>query len=142
MTSSLNLRRAGLCFTLFLIVGCGDSSPTAPTTDFITLTSIVPAAGTSLTAGDRVTFTAVVTCTLVSSNGGFAGMVLQDQANRSLAPGEMQPQVMLVKGTTTVTLSQTVTIPGSGSTITAAFPIFIDESTTTRAVVRREYTVR
>jgi hypothetical protein len=143
MTNTLKLRRASLGLTLFLIAGCGDTSPTAPTSDFITLTSIVPAAGTTLTAGDRVTFTAVVDCTLVTSDGGVAGMVLQDQTTRSLlAPGEIQPQVTLVKGTTTHTFSHTVTIPESGSTVTALFPIFINDSNTTRAVVVRNYTVR
>lgn len=143
MTSSNKLRSPGLWFSLFLIAGCGSSSPTAPTTDSISLTSIVPAAGTTLNAGDRVTFTAVVTCTIVNSNGGITAMVLQDQANRSLlAPGEIQPQATLLKGTTTVTLSHTVTIPDSGSTLTVALPIFVNESSTTRAVVTRNYAVR
>ena len=142
MTSSLK-RRAKLWFSLFLIAGCGSSSPTAPTTDSISLTSIVPAAGTTLNAGDRVTFTAVVICTIVNSNGGITAMVLQDNANRSLlAPGEIQPQSTLAKGTTTVTLSHTVTIPESGTTVTVALPIFVNESSTTRAVVTRNYSVR
>jgi len=128
--------------SLFLLAGCA-SSPTAPTTDSISLTSIVPAGGTTLTAGDRVTFTAVVNCTIVNSDGGLTAMVIQDQANRSLlAPGEVQPQTALVKGTTTVTLSHTVTIPESGSTLTVALPIFVNESSSTRAVVTRQYTVR
>jgi hypothetical protein len=128
--------------SLFLLAGCS-SSPTAPTTDSISLTSIVPAAGTTLTAGDRVTFTAVVNCTIVNSDGGLTAMVIQDQANRSLlAPGEIQPQTALVKGTTTVTLSHTITIPESGSTLTVALPIFVNESGSTRAVVTRHYTVR
>ena len=130
-------------FSLFLIAGCGSKGPTTPTTDFIALDSIVPAAGTSLTAGDRVTFTAVVTCTIVSSNAGFTVMVFQDQLNRSLiAAGETPPQAPLVKGTATVTLSHTITIPQSGSTVTVAFPIFVSESTSTRAVVLRNYPVR
>src|SRR5688572_4826963 len=143
MTSILERRSLGLWLTLFLIAGCGSSSPTAPTTDFISLTSILPAAGTTLTAGDRVTFTAVVDCTIVSSNGGFAAMVIQDHRNISLLEaGEMQPQAMLAKGTTTVTLSHTVTIPQSASTVTVALPIFVNDSSSTRAVVVRNYTVR
>ena len=140
MTSVLKFRSAGLWFSVLLIAGCGSSSPTAPTTDFISLTSIVPVAETTLTAGDRVTFTAVVNCTLVSSNGGFAGMVIQDHRNISLLEvGEIQP---LVKGTTTVTLSHTVTIPASATTVTVALPMFVNESSSTRAVVRQNYTVR
>ena len=136
-------RSAGLWFSLFLIAGCGSTSPAAPTSDFISLTSIVPAAGTTLSAGDRVTFTAVVECTIVSSNGGFAAMVIQDHRNLSLLEaGESQPQVMLVKGTTSVTLSHTVTIPQSASSVTVALPIFVNDSGSTRAVVVRNYTVR
>ena len=144
MTSILKRRRSGLWLSLLLIAGCGSSSsPAAPTSDFISLTSIVPAAGTMLSAGDRVTFTAVVDCTIVSSNGGFAAMVIQDHRNISLLEaGEMQPQAMLAKGTTTVTLSHTVTIPQSASTVTVALPIFVSESSSTRAVVVRNYTVR
>ena len=73
-------------FSLFLMGSCGSNSPTTPTTDFIALDSIVPAAGTTLNAGDRVTFTAVVTCTIVNSAGGFTALILQDQTNRSLTP--------------------------------------------------------
>ena len=129
--------------SLFLIAGCGSNSPTAPTTDFISLNSIVPAAGTTLNAGELVTFTAVVTCTIVNSNGGFAAMVIQDHRNISLLnPGETPPQAALTKGTTTVTLSHTLTIPESGSTVKVLFPIFVNESSSTRAVVVRDYTVR
>jgi hypothetical protein len=143
MTRRLQVRSSGFLFSLFLIAGCGSDSPTAPTTDFISLNSIAPAAGTTLTAGDRVTFTAVVTCTIVNSTGGFTAMVLQDQGNRTLlGEGEIPPQVTLQKGTTTVTLSHTITIPQSGSTVTVALPIFVNESTSTRAVVTRNYTVR
>ena len=128
---------------LGLVAGCGSSNPAAPTTDFIALDSIVPAVGTVLTASDRVTFTAVVTCTIVSSNGGFTAMVVQDQGNRSLIPaGEQVSPSRLVKGTATLTLSQAVTIPESGSTVRVLLPIFIDESNTTAAVVVRNYTVR
>jgi hypothetical protein len=141
MVNNITLRSASLCFSLFAIMSC--SSPTAPTTDSISLTSLVPAAGTTLRTGDRVTFTAVVSCTIVNSDGGLTAMVLQDQANRSLlAADETQPQATLVKGTTTVTLSHTVTIPEGAVTVTVALPIFVNESSTTRAVVTRQYTIR
>ena len=143
MTRRLKGRSSCLLLSLFLVAACGGDSPTAPTADFIALNSIIPSAGTALNAGERVTFTANVTCTLVSANGGFTAMVLQDQGNRTLlGEGEIAPQVALQKGTTTTTLSHTITIPRSGSTVTVALPIFIDGSTSTSAVVRREYTVR
>ena len=142
MTRRLKRVSPGFCLGLFLIAGCSSSNPTAPTTDFISLNSIVPAAGTTLTAGERVTFTAVVTCTIVNANGGFAAMVIQDHRNLSLLdPGEIPPEAALTRGTTTVTLSHTITIPESGS-IKVLFPIFVNESSSTRAVVVRDYTVR
>ena len=142
MSSRLKAKGSCLFFSLFLIAGCSDS-PTAPTTDSIALDSIAPAAGTMLNAGDRVTFTAVVTCTLVSANGGLTALVLQDQGNQTLlGEGEIAPQVSLRKGTATVTLSHTITIPRSGSTVTVALPLFVDGSSSTSAVVRREYSVR
>ena len=127
-----------------LLASCSNS-PTAPTTDGIELQSLSPAAGTMLAVGERVTITAVVTCTIATSEGGLTAMVVQDQGNRSLLQlGEVQAQAMLRKGTETITLSQTVTIPENlgGSTVTVALPIFITESSTTRAVVTRNYTIR
>ena len=130
-------------FSLFLMGSCGSNGPTTPTTDFIALDSIVPAEGTTLNAGDRVTFTAVVTCTVVNSAGGFTALILQDQTNRSLTPaGENPPRATLLKGTATVTLSHTITIPPSGSTVTAFLPIWVNESNATNAVARRDYPVR
>jgi hypothetical protein len=135
--------RSAILLSCFLLGGCTSDSPTAPTTDFITLDSVVPAAGTTLTPGDWVTFTAVVTATLVSSTGGFTTMVLQDQRNLSLlAPGEVAPQALLTKGTSTVTLTHTITIPESGSTLNLLLPIFVNESNRTAAMVRRSYPVR
>ena len=108
---------------LFLLTGCGSDTPTGPTTDFITVESIVPAAGTPLTPGERVTFTAIVTCTIVSAEGGFAALVLQDHRNLSLLEvDERAPQATLRKGTATVTLSQTITIPASASTCQRRIP--------------------
>jgi hypothetical protein len=140
------LKRCGpsLWLSVFLLTGCSDS-PTAPTADGITLQSITPAAGTVLTAGQRVTFTAVVNCTIANSDGGSTGMVVQDQGNRSLLqPGEVAAQSVLRRGTETVTLSQSVTIPENlvGSTVTVALPIFVNGSNVTQAVVTRQYPIR
>ena len=143
MLTRPSLRRLVFVFGLFGIAGCGSNSPAAPASDFIALDSIVPVADSTLNAGDRVTFTAVVTCTIVNANGGFTALVLQDQGNRTLVDsGETPPRATLSKGTATVTLSQTITIPPSGSTVTASLPLFVDGSNSTAAVVRRTYSVR
>jgi hypothetical protein len=139
----MSTRALSFVVSLFLLSGCGGNTPTAPTTDSITVVSILPAAGTTLIAGERVTFTAVVTCTIATAEGGFTALVLQDQRNLSLLQGEERaPEATLRKGTATVTLSQTITIPMSGSTVNALFPIFIDGRDSTRAVAVRSYQVR
>jgi len=141
MTSSIKPRHQGLWFALFLIAGCGSNGPTSPTNESISLRSIVPAEGTTLQAGQRITFTAVVSCTIANPNGGTATMFLLDQGNLTLlADGEMPPQAALVHGTTTVTLSHTITIPARGGTVSVR--IFTNESPTSRDILIRDYTVR
>ena len=137
------IRTFSLAVCAMLCAGCGSDTPTGPTTDFIQLQSIVPAAGTVLVPGERVTFTAVLDCTIVSSDGGFTALVLQDQRNASLLDFDgRSPEATLRKGTQTVTLSQTITVPASGNTVNALFPIFVNGSDTTRALVTRNYTIR
>jgi hypothetical protein len=129
--------------SLSLLAGCASDSPAGPTTDFISIRSIVPADGTVLTAGAPVTFTATLECTIVSADGGFTALVVQDQRNQSLRPGDtLAPEAALRRGTTTVTLSQTITAPASGSTVNLLFPIFVNGSNETRAVAVRNYLVR
>ena len=100
----------------------------------------MPAEGTTLRAGDRVTFAAVVTCNIVNPNGGTVTMFLLDQGNLTLlSEGERAPEVTLVHGTTTVTLSRTITILSSGI---VSMRIFTNESPTSRDIVIRDYTVR
>jgi hypothetical protein len=121
---------------------CG-GSPTEPTTDWIELDSISPAAGATLTAGERVTFTAVVTCTIVGDDGGLVSMVLQDHRQVSLKGADQpSPVQSLRKGTTTVTLSDTVTVPAGASMVVVWLPMFVDGITTTRLMKRLEYPVR
>ena len=137
------LRTFSAVTCVVLLAGCTGDAPTAPTTDFITVDSITPAAGTTLVAGERVTFTAVLTCTIVNADGGLTALVLQDQRNQSLLGfDERSPEAVLQKGTTTVTLTHTITIPQSGNTVHAMFPIFVKGSDITRAVAVRSYSVR
>jgi hypothetical protein len=126
-----------------LASACAGDAPTGPTTDFIAIDSMVPAAGTTLVAGERVTFTATITCTIVTADGGFAAFVLQDQRNQSLRDGDtLAPEATLRKGTATHTFTQTITVPESGSTVNALFPLFVTGSDSTRAVAVRTYAVR
>ena len=136
-------RTVGFLVSLVLLTGCGSDTPTRPTTDFISIESIVPAAGTALVAGDRVTFTVVATCTIASADGGFTALIVQDQRNMLLGLFDTRPpEAACPKGTTKVTLTETITVPASGSTVNALLPIFVGSSTETRAVAVRTYTVR
>ena len=136
-------RTIGFLVSLLLLTGCGSDTPTGPTTDFISIDSIVPAAGTALVAGERVTFTVVATCTIVSAESGFTALIVQDQRNMLLGLFDTRPpEAACPKGTTKVTLTETITVPSSGSTVNALLPIFVGSSTETRAVAVRTYTVR
>lgn len=138
----MNIRTLSFVACAILLIGCNDT-PTAPTNDSITIDSIVPAAGTALVAGERVTFTAVVTATIATANGGLAALVIQDQRNQLLRDSDtVAPEADLEKGTAKITLSQTITVPSSGSSVIVLVPIFIDGSGTTRAVATRTYQVR
>ena len=140
---SVITRTLSFVVSLFLLTGCGSDTPTGPTTDFITVESIVPVAGTTLTAGERVTFTAVVTATIVNGEVGFTALVLQDQRNVTLLEvDESAPEATLRKGSATVTLSQAITIPATATTVNALFPLFIDGRNRTGAVAVRTYPVR
>jgi hypothetical protein len=137
------LRTFSVIACVVLLTACAADAPTAPTTDSIRIVSITPATGTTLVAGERVTFTAVLSCRIAHADGGFTALVLQDQGNRSLLGfDERPPEAVLQKGTATVTLTHTITIPQSGSTVNALFPIFVNGSDMTRAVAVRSYPVR
>lgn len=136
-------RTIGFLISLSLLSSCGGDTPTGPTTDFIAIDSIVPAAGTVLVAGERVTFTVAATCTIVSADGGFTVLIVQDQRNMLLGLFDTRPpEAACPRGTTKVTLTETITVPSSGSTVNALLPIFAGSSTETRAVAVRTYTVR
>ena len=132
--------RCLLLLTMALLAACGSDTPTGPTSEWIDLNSLTPAAGTTLTAGDSVTFTATVTCTIVSSDGGFTTLLLSDQGNRTL--NVTPPVAPLPKGTTTVTLTESITVPTSGSTVNLSLPLFINGSNSTRAAKTSSYPVR
>ena len=106
-------RTIGFVLSLSLLTSCGADALTAPTIDFISIDSIVPAAGTTLVAGERATFTVVATCTIVSAESGFTALIVQDQRNMAL-----------------------------GLFDTRLVPIFVGSSTETRAVAVRTYAVR
>lgn len=108
--------------------GCnGSSSPSEPAgLNDVTVVSITPPEGTTLTAGQAVTFDATLRYTLSAGSSGNVGIVIQDQDNVVLQTG-VQPQVPVAAGSGVVSLSDSVTIPASGvSLVRVFFPLFFD----------------
>jgi hypothetical protein len=129
-----------LLLPVVALLSCGGETPTSPDRDWIEFVSLTPASGTALTAGERVTFTTTVACTVASSDGGRVALLLQDQGNRSLQTAP--PTETLPKGDKTVTMSDTITVPVSGSTVSLYVPLFVNGSNSTRAMKLATYTVR
>lgn len=135
-----------MVFAVVFLVGCGGASPTAPppiptptpspASDALSVASIAPAGGTLLQPGQAVTFTATLNCTLASTATGTVAIVIQDQLDRSLqAPGRPQPETALSRGSSSVTLTDSIVIPASGvSSVRVFFPLIPSGATTTSVV--------
>jgi hypothetical protein len=125
-------------------IGCGGESPTTPTpaNDAISVSSITPAAGTVLHANEMVTFTAVLNYTLASAESGQVVIVIQNQLNQNLKTGVPQPAAAMMRGTGTVTLTDSILIPGSGVTsVRVFFPLTLAGATRTEVLVSVSYPV-
>jgi hypothetical protein len=154
------MRRSGFAIVvalgLGLLSGCGSDVPSAPSstpaptplptptpgTDAISLSSISPAAGTALQAGQEVAFTATVSYTLASAASGRVSMIIQDQLNRSLQPLGTHPTAVS-GGTATVTLTDSIVIPATGVSLVRVFlPLYPASATSTSVVALGEYPIR
>jgi hypothetical protein len=122
---------------LLLALASCSGAPAQPTRDWIELKSIQPAEGSALGAGEQVSFTATVDCTIATSGGGSVAMIVQ-------APGvinEPKP-VPLPKGTRTVTLASTAVMPESGTPVIVFLPLWVNDSNVTAMMKRVSYSVR
>jgi hypothetical protein len=141
-----------------LLIACGGSSPTAPTppapspnptptptpaADAVSIVTITPAGGTLLAPGQAVTFSATLGYTLATADSGQIVIVIQDQSDTGLQMvGQPQPSVTVQRGTTTVTLSDSVNIPSVGvSQVRVFFPLIPVGTTRTETLVRVVYPV-
>ena len=127
--------------------GCGGPpvAPTAtvPAVDAVNgVTNMVPAPGTTLTAGGTVTFSGTPAYTLASADLGTVQMVIQDQDDRPLpVPGSQA--VLAHRGTGDVTITQTVTLPADGITSVHLYFFLVPAgAASTNASVRLTYPVR
>ncbi len=119
-------------------------APSPPTSDSISLVNMAPAPGTSLSPGQTVTFTGTVAYSLLSADTGVIVLVIQDLANQPLQPvGTPQPTATITRGSGQATLSQSITLPGTGITgVGVFFPLALAGATSTNVVVSVTYPVQ
>ncbi len=144
-------RSSGLVWILMLCAallgacsGDDDNSPTEPlpTIDSIAIETITPAAGTALRKGQEVTFTAFVRYTVGTAATGRMSMVIQNQANQTIPPPGGQANANLIRGGGTVTLTNRVTIPATGTTtVRVITPLFVGGAPTTTITSSVSYPV-
>lgn len=128
---------------LCCLVGCGSDSPTSPTSDWIEVVSITPARGTTLTSGATLTITVIASCTIVNSSSGYAVLIISDHADRTLnTPSGTSAIAPLNKGSATVTITDTITVPVSGATVNVQAALFVEGSNRTRAFQRVSFAVQ
>jgi hypothetical protein len=89
------------------------------------------------------TFTATVSYTLASAASAQIVMVIQNQLDQNLKPpGVVQSAVPIVMGTGNATLSDSITIPGSGvSSVRVVLPLVPAGATRTEVLVSVSYPV-
>ena len=95
-------------------VGGVDALPTATSVrgDRLELVSISPESGSKVRAGQAVTFTATVRYTL-AADVGYVSMVVLNEGGQSL-PGSSEQSNLVGRGSATMTLSDSATVPQAG----------------------------
>jgi hypothetical protein len=91
-------------------------SPSAPTVDTLAVQRATPPAGTVLGANSEVTFTYQITCTLTSETA-LVGMMFFPIIDGGLFEGGASATPTIRKGTTTLTLSHTITVPARSTRV-------------------------
>lgn len=137
--------RRWLLVPVLALCACGGNTSTNPTLDWIAIKAATPPTGTVLKAGETVTFTVSVDATVVSADTGIVRMLVTTEGMVPLNNGTAGPPKQTVpKGTTTVALTDTVTIPLelSGSSVLVVVPIWIDGVQRTGQWGRLAYTVQ
>ena len=129
-------------------VGCqrpkqDETSTASIETGRITIGSITPAAGTSLSAGTHVALIATVDYDLTIKDEGTVFMVIQDERGNSLIPGA-GPSVAAPHGRGTAQLRYDLTVPEGIKKVIVYFPLGLTASqvgTSTSTVAMQEYAV-
>jgi hypothetical protein len=120
------------CWLLWCALGAASctGSPSEPTRDALEIRSAAPAQGTVLTAGSEVRFTYQVRFTLTTASA-IVAMHLLPIVDGALAPPETFTVSQIQKGTTTVTLTETLTLPARCSRVDVLIGIDNRELTST-----------
>jgi hypothetical protein len=137
------LAAVGWALALAWAAGCsGGRSPSAPGgPDRISIAAISPAAGTTLAPGASVTFSATLDYVLSSSGAGSITLVVEDQDNRVLNPGN-QVTTIVSQGAGSVKLTGQTTIPAAGvSLVRVFFPLVPSMAFSTQVVASAAYPV-
>jgi hypothetical protein len=140
-TVTITASYSGKTATLNVTVG-GGSTP-SPGPDSIRLTSMAPPSGAALSRGQTVTFSGTLSYSVASADSGTVTLVIQDQANQVLQPAGSQPRTTVARGNGQATLSQSITLPTTGTTnVTAFFSLAPVGSTNTHTVASASYSVQ
>lgn len=136
--------RSILTGLLLALAACG-GAPTNPTQDWVTIKATTPAGGTVLKAGDSVTFTVSVDATLVSAPSGLVRLLITSEGMIPLNNGNPgPPSQAIANGLSSVTLSDTVTIPAdlAGTNVLVVVPIWLDDVRATGQFAKLSFPVR
>lgn len=121
----------------------GSTPDTLPSSDSIRVTSMIPASGATLSRGQTVAFAGTLEYALASADSGTVTLVIQNQANQVLQPSGSQPRTTVARGSGQLTLSQSITVPTTGTTsVTVFFSVTPSTSLSTSTVKSVSYSVQ
>lgn len=89
----------------------------------IQLLSAEPSPGTAVTAGQSVEFKVTVSYKLSVADRGAIVLVIQDEDNRSLSPGNRQQSRPVARGEGTLTLNESFVVPAGGQGSALVHPV-------------------
>ena len=137
---------------LFILGACTPATTPAPaavtpqatrTTGYsVSLIRITPEPGTPLHPGARVPFAVTVISRLEVADNGVVVLVLQDRTGRTLTTGRPQAFTPVRRGTTEVTVTDTLLIPHDIDGVQLFIVLAPEGYATTEGEVVRNYPVR
>lgn len=133
------LRVLGIAIATTSIVFCSHS-PTEPVVaarDSIAVLSILPPPGASLPAGAPATFTATVSYGLTSAPSGLVSLFVADEDFQILSSTVPRQSANVVQGSGTVTLTDRVVIPQTGTRVVVVLVALLPAGVTGTDVIQQ-----